>query len=105
MSDINCCVLIACELFYILNGKNKNLFPRIRKLDKKNYLKDRTVCKSCYNNNRRKNKNQQPKIDNFNNNNNSRTLIIGFSNCGNEPHSTSKARINFHNYNVTESIS
>ena len=57
------------------------MFSRIIKLDKKNYLKDRTVCKSCNKNNRRKNKNQQTKIDNFNNNNNSRTLIIGFSNC------------------------
>ena len=25
------------------------------KIDSKNYLKDRTVCKSCYNKNRRKN--------------------------------------------------
>ena len=64
--------------------KNKNLFSRNIKLHKNNYLKDRTVCKSCYKNNRRKNKNQQPKIDkvNNNNNNNSRPLIIGFSNCG-----------------------
>ena len=41
------------------------------KIDENNYLKDRTVCKSCYNKNRRKNKNnntliqnQQPKVDN-----------------------------------------
>ena len=39
-----------------------------------NYLKDRTVCKSCYNKSRRKNNNntlfqsQQPKIDKINNN-------------------------------------
>ena len=26
-------------------------------IDEKNYLKDRTVCKSCYNKNRRKNNN------------------------------------------------
>ena len=79
-------------------------------IDKNNYLKDRTVCKSCYNKNRRKNnnntsiQNQQPKSDNdkkekkvavsvknTNNNKkktkvvdsmNNRTLIIGFSNCG-----------------------
>ena len=57
-------------------------------IDSKNYLKDRTICKSCYNMKRRKNnndtliKNQQPKIDNVNNNNDSRTLIIEFSNCG-----------------------
>ena len=62
--------------------KNKNLPSCIIKLDKKNYLRDRTVCESCYKNNRRKNKNQQPKIDNFNNHNNSRILILGFSTCG-----------------------
>ena len=71
-------------------------------IDDDNYLKDRTVCKSYYNKNRRKN--QQPKSDdkkrkvvnsvkntNINKkktklddsvNNNNRTLIIGFSNCG-----------------------
>ena len=71
-------------------------------IDDDNYLKDRTVCKSCYNKNRRKN--QQPKSDDkkrkvvnsVNNtiinkkktklddsvNNNYRTLIIGFSNGG-----------------------
>ena len=55
-------------------------------IDKNNYLKDRTVCKTCYNKNRRKN--QQPKSDNkkkrkvVNSVNNNRTLIIGFSNCG-----------------------
>ena len=79
-------------------------------IDDDNYLKDRTVCKSCYNKNRRKNnnntiiQNQQPKSDDkkkrkivnsVNNTNvnkkktkvddsvkNNRTLIIGFSNCG-----------------------
>ena len=62
-------------------------------------MKDRTVCKSCYNKNRRKNnnntltQNQQPKSDIKNTNINkkktkvvdsvnNRTLIIGFSNCG-----------------------
>ena len=61
-------------------------------INENNYMKDRTVCKSCYNKNRRKN--QQPKSDDKNNNkkktkvvdsvnnNNNRTLIIGFSNCG-----------------------
>ena len=48
-------------------------------------MKDRTVCKSCYNKNRRKN--QQPKsddkkktkaVDSVNN----RTLVVGVSNCG-----------------------
>ena len=45
-------------------------------VDENNYLKDRTVCKSCYNRNRRKNnnnttliQNQQPQIDKMNNNN------------------------------------
>ena len=43
-------------------------------IDENNYLKDRTVCKTCYNKNRRKNTNEiliqnhQPKIDNSNNN-------------------------------------
>ena len=35
-----------------------------QKIDEKNYLKDRTDCKNGYIMNRRKNKNQQPKIDN-----------------------------------------
>ena len=80
-------------------------------IDENNYLKDRTLCKSCYNKNRRKNnnntiiQNQQPKNDdkkkrkvvnsvntiNINKkktrvvdsvNNNNRNLMIGFSNCG-----------------------
>ena len=80
-------------------------------INENNYMKDRTVCKSCYNKNRRKNnnktliQNQQPKSDDkkkrkvvnsVNNtndikkktkvvasvNNNNRTLIIGLSNCG-----------------------
>ena len=44
-------------------------------IDEKNYLKDRTVCKSCYNKNRRKNNNntmiqhQQPEIVKINSNN------------------------------------
>ena len=40
-------------------------------IDENNYLKDRTLCKSCYNKNRRKNNNitshQQPNIENSNN--------------------------------------
>ena len=79
-------------------------------IHKDNYLKNRSVCRSCYNKNRRKNNNntliqsEQPKSDNdkkkrkvvnsVNNTNinkkkrklfesvNNRTLIIGFSNCG-----------------------
>ena len=44
-------------------------------IDEKHYLKDRTVRKTCFNKNRRKNKNsplfqnQQPKIVKINNNN------------------------------------
>ena len=44
-------------------------------IDENNYLKDKTVCKTCYNKNKRKNnnkiiiQNQQAKIDKFNNNN------------------------------------
>ena len=68
------------------------------KKDKNNYLKDRTVCKSCYKWNRRKNnkknpliQNQQPKNDDniINDNNTSvsayekyRKVIIGTSNVG-----------------------
>ena len=58
-------------------------------IDTNNNLKDRTVCKSCYNKNRSDYNsntlitNQQPKTENLNNNNNkNRTLVIGFSNCG-----------------------
>ena len=38
-------------------------------IDENNYMKDRTVCKSCYNKNRRKNnkQNHQPKIEHANN--------------------------------------
>ena len=43
-------------------------------IDENNYLKDRTVCKNCYNKNRRKKnnntliQNQQSKIDKVNDN-------------------------------------
>ena len=64
-------------------------------IDENNYMKDRTVCKSCYNKNRRKN--QQPKnddkkkinlVNSVKNNRkvddsvNNRTLVVGVSNCG-----------------------
>ena len=45
-------------------------------VDENNYLKNRTVCKNCYNKNRKKNnnntliQNRQPKIDETNNNKN-----------------------------------
>ena len=59
--------------------------------DENNYLKHRTICKKCYNENRRKNNNTlQPNIENVNNNNNDivsttenhRHVIIGPSNVG-----------------------
>ena len=68
------------------------------KIDEDNYKKDRSICKKCYNNNRKKyNSNNKEKIQDVNsvnktNNNkkkrklvenlNNRTLIIGFSNSG-----------------------
>ena len=41
-------------------------------IDENNYMKDRTVCKSCYNKKRRKNnkQNHQPKIKHAKNNKN-----------------------------------
>ena len=60
------------------------------RIQKNNYLKNRTVCKICYNKNGRKNNNnnaliqneintshQQPKIENVHNNKNNRTLFVG----------------------------
>ena len=38
---------------------NKNCTVCNKKLDVVNYLKHRTVCKTCYNKNRRKNNNNQ----------------------------------------------
>ena len=68
------------------------------KIDENNYLNHKTVCKICYNKNRRKNTTiekeihttpHQPKIDNVNNKNtivskfeNHRHVIIGPSNVG-----------------------
>ena len=58
---------------------NRNCSVCNIKIHKKNYLKDSTVCKNCYNKNRRKNNHnvlirneinnshQQPKIENVNN--------------------------------------
>ena len=64
-------------------------------IDENNYLKHRTICKKCYNENRRKNNNTlPPNIENVNNNNNNnnddfvskfenhRHVIIGPSNVG-----------------------
>ena len=60
-------------------------------IDENNYLKHRTICKKCHNENRRKNnKTLPPNIENVNNNNadivstydNHRHVIIGPSNVG-----------------------
>ena len=77
---------------------NRNCITCNIEIDENNYMKDRTVCKSCYKKNGRKN--QQPKSDDKNKRkvvnsvnikktkvvdsvkNKNRTLIIGFSNCG-----------------------
>ena len=82
--------------------KNKNCSACNIKLDKNNYKKDRTVCRDCYNEKKRKNNvntlppnksntsYHQPFIENVNtpqqskieNNNNNRTLLVGPSFSG-----------------------
>ena len=65
--------------------KNKNCSACNIKFDINNYKKDRTVCRDCYNEKKRKNNLVQneitishpPKIENGNNNNNNRTLLVG----------------------------
>ena len=51
---------------------NRNYSVCNIKIDTNNYLKDRVVCKSCYNKNRRKSEiitsHQQTKVENVNNN-------------------------------------
>ena len=71
----------------ICNICNKNL-------DRNNYLKDRTVCESCFNRNRRKNNKktiiekeigtspQRPKIDNINDKN-TNTIVSTYENHDN----------------------
>ena len=67
---------------------NRNCSASNIKIDINNYKKHRTVCKSCYNRNKKKNRTivsyQQPKIENGNNNNNNnnRTLLVGPSFSG-----------------------
>ena len=55
-------------------------------IDTKNYNKDRTVLRDCYNKKKRKNKitisHQQPINENGNNNNNNRKLLVGPSFSG-----------------------
>ena len=72
---------------------NRNCSACNIKIDENNYLKHRTVCKKCHNENRRKNnintttENEQPKIDKINNNNvstfeNHACVVIGSRNVG-----------------------
>ena len=68
-------------------GKNKNCSGRNIKIDKNNHNRDRTICKNCYNEKKRKNQNvntliqnHQPKNDNVNNN--IRTFLVGSSFSG-----------------------
>ena len=66
---------------------NRNCSACDKKIDKNIYKKDRTVCKSCYNGNKRKeNKTivpyQQSKSGNGNKNNNTRTPLVGPSFSG-----------------------
>ena len=63
--------------------KKKNYTTCNVEVDKDNYKKDRTVCKSCYNikktiiQQKTLIQNQQPKIEKVNTNNNNRTLLVG----------------------------
>ena len=65
---------------------NRNCNACNLKIDINNYKKYRTVCKSCYNKNRRKSKTivsyQQPKIEKSKNKNNNLTLLVGPSFSG-----------------------
>ena len=78
-SVLFCSVHLFCSVLLFSSGVNITFYVnRICntckiEIDEKNFLKDRTVCKSCYNKNRRKNtliqielitSYQQPKIEN-----------------------------------------
>ena len=84
-------VNVNMNCFVFRMDKNKNCSVCNIKLDINNYKKDRTVCRDCYNKNRRKNdfvqneitiSHQQPKIENVINNINDRTLLVGPSFSG-----------------------
>ena len=69
--------------------KNENCYACNIKLDKDNYKNDRPICKNCYNEKKRKSKNnntliqnQQPRNDNVNTINNNRKLLVGSSFSG-----------------------
>ena len=50
-------------------------------IDENNYLKHRTICKKCYNKNRRKNTNTlPPNIENVNSNNSNNDIVSKFEN-------------------------
>ena len=60
-----------CSGFWL--EKNNNCSASNKKLDEDNYKKDRTICKTCYNEKKRRIKNidtiiqdQRPKTDNVN---------------------------------------
>ena len=72
---------------------NRNCSACDIKIDENNYLKHRTICKKCHNENRRKNnintktENEKPKIDKLNNNNvstfeNHACVVIGLRSVG-----------------------
>ena len=71
---------------------NRNCSACNIRIDINNYKKDRTVCKTCYSKNKRKNKNiiLTPNIENVNNNNNGivstyenrASVVIGPRNVG-----------------------
>ena len=73
---------------------NRNCSACNIKIDESNYLKHRTICKKCHNENGRKNNNntiteneidtapQQPKIDNVSTFENRANVIIGPRNVG-----------------------
>ena len=71
-------------MFCLLNESNFNTCNI--EIDENNYLKDRTVCKCCYNENRRRNnndtliQNEQPKIDKIIKNNDSNVSVPAYEN-------------------------
>ena len=71
-------------------NKNENCSIQNVKLNKDNYKRDMTICRDCYNKQKKNNtllpntittSYQQPKMEKVTNNKN-RTVIVGFSNCG-----------------------
>ena len=84
---------------------NRNCSACNIKIDENNYLKHRTICKTCHNENRTKNnnntitENEQPKVNKINTNNvstfeNHACVVIGPRNVGK----------NFYNLKILEKI-